>query len=59
MSRILYYTFLLVALFLVLTRWQGANALLRGGRDLYVSSVGVLQGRNVNLSRRTVGAIAR
>lgn len=60
MSRqILSYTFLLVALFLVLTRYQGANALLRSIGGVYQGSVGVLQGRNVNLSKGSVGAIAR
>jgi hypothetical protein len=60
-QRILWYTFALVALFLVLTRYDAANALLRGGRDLYIGATGVLQGRNVTLTSgsTSVGAIAR
>lgn len=57
-GRILWYTFALVALFLVLTRYQGANQLLRSLGGVYGESVGVLQGRTVTFGR-SVGAIAR
>lgn len=58
MQRILWYTFALVALFLVLSRYDAANALLRSGFTGYAQAVGVLQGRTVNRSG-TVGSIAR
>lgn len=57
-SRWMWYTFALVALFLVLSRYQAANALLRSGAQGYISAVGVLQGRNVN-SSGAVSGIAR
>jgi len=62
MSRqILWYTFVLVAVFLVLTRAGAANQLLRSAGSVYAQSVGVLQGRVVTLggSSQRVGAIAR
>lgn len=46
MSRILiWYTFLAIITYLLLTRWQGANALLRSSTAGYVSGVRALQGR--------------
>lgn len=57
-ARWMWYTFALVALFLVLSRYQAANALLKSGASGYISAVGVLQGRNVS-SSGAVSGIAR
>lgn len=56
---LLWYTFLLIGLFLVLSRFQAANALLQTGFRGYAQGVGVLQGRNTNFGSGTVGNIAR
>lgn len=58
MNRILWYTFALVALFLVLSRFSAANTLLQSGFRGYATAVGVLQGRNVS-SAGAVSGIAR
>jgi hypothetical protein len=44
-SRVIWYTFVAIAIYLLLTKWQGANALLRSGSAGYVSIVRALQGR--------------
>lgn len=44
-----YYTFVLVAIYLVLTNWKGANKLLGTGIGGYATSVEVLQGRKPRL----------
>jgi hypothetical protein len=44
-DRIVWYTFLAVAIYLTLTRWRGANALLGTGLGGYVKAVRALQGR--------------
>ncbi len=54
----MWYTAVLVGLFLVLSRWQAANALLGTGVKGYTSAVGVLQGRTVSASGAVAG-IAR
>lgn len=43
----MYYTFVLILAFLVLTRWEGLNKLLGTGGNVYLKSVGVLQGREL------------
>jgi hypothetical protein len=53
----MWYTFALVLVFLVLSRWEAVNALMGTGGELYLRSVGVLQGRTV--SGGTIGGIAR
>jgi len=60
-NRVLWYTFALVALFLVLSRFDAANALLQSGFRGYATSVGILQGRTVSGGGATfnVGGIAR
>lgn len=57
-NRILWYTFALIALFLVLSRFTAANTLLQTGFKGYGTVTGILQGRNVDKSG-AVGAIAR
>lgn len=57
-ARWMWYTFALVAIFLVLSRYQAANALLKSGAQGYINAVGVLQGRNVS-SAGSVSGIAR
>lgn len=63
MSRmgIIAWTGVLIALFLVLTKWQGANALFQTGGQVYGGAVGILQGRSVTLKSGSVavGGIAR
>lgn len=55
-----WYTFLLIALLLVLSRYEAANALLQTGFKGYAGAVGVLQGRHVGLgANATIGDIAR
>lgn len=44
-DRIVWYTFAAIVLFLVLTRWRGANALLKTGTGGYIGAVKALQGR--------------
>lgn len=44
-NRLIWYTFLAVVIYLVLTRWKGANALLGTGVGGYVKAVRALQGR--------------
>lgn len=51
-------TFVLIALFLILSRFQAANALLQSGAKGYIQAVGVLQGRSVS-ANGTIGNIAR
>lgn len=47
MPRLLiWYTFLAVLAYLVLTRWSGANALLKTSFGGYIGAVRALQGRN-------------
>jgi hypothetical protein len=58
MQRILWYTFALVALFLVLSRYNAANTLLRSGFRGYAEAVGTLQGRTISRTG-TIGGIAR
>lgn len=53
----MWYTFALILVFLVLSRWQAVNTLLGTGGNLYLRSVGVLQGRT--LSGNNIGGIAR
>jgi hypothetical protein len=55
---LLWYTFLLIALFLVLSRFQAANALLQSSVKGYIQGVGVLQGRTLSAGG-TIGNIAR
>lgn len=43
----MWYTFALILVFLVLTRYQALNTLLGTGGNLYLRSVGVLQGREL------------
>jgi hypothetical protein len=57
-QRILWYTFALVALFLILSRYSAANALLQSGFRGYGQAVGILQGRNVD-RYGAIGGIAR
>ncbi len=59
LNQLFWYTFVLVAIFLVLTRWQGANALAGTFFRGYASSVGILQGRNVNLGSGAISGLAR
>lgn len=44
-GRIIWYTFAAIVVYLTLTRWQGANALLKTGTGGYVGAVRALQGR--------------
>lgn len=44
-SRIVWYTFVAVVVYLVLTRWRGANALLKTSVGGYAGAVRALQGR--------------
>lgn len=44
-SDMIWYTFLLVLAYLLLTRWRGANALLGTSLSGYRGAVRVLQGR--------------
>lgn len=44
-DRLMWYTFLAVSIYLVLTRWRGANALLGTSVGGYVRAVKALQGR--------------
>lgn len=44
-SRLLWYTFVAISIYLVLTKWRGANALLGTGVGGYVRGVKALQGR--------------
>ncbi len=44
-SNLLWYTFLAVLAYLVLTRWKGANSLLGTAFSGYAKGVKVLQGR--------------
>lgn len=44
-TLIVWYTFLAVLGYLVLTRWTGANALLKTGGGVYIGAVRALQGR--------------
>ena len=57
-NRILWYTFALIALFLVLSRYREANTLLGTGFRGYGTATGILQGRNVSSSGAITG-IAR
>lgn len=63
MSRwgIIAWTGVLIALFLVLTNWQGANNLFGSAFRGYGGVAGILQGRSVTLGSGsvTVGGIAR
>lgn len=46
MPRLLiWYTFLAILAYLILTRWSGANALLKTSFGGYTSAVRALQGR--------------
>lgn len=44
-TKVIWYTFLAIVVYLLLTRWQGANALLQSGTGGYVNIVRALQGR--------------
>jgi len=44
-SQLIWYTFLAITTYLILTRWKGANALLGTGAAGYVRIVKTLQGR--------------
>lgn len=44
-NSIVWYTFLAVVAYLVLTRWRGANALLQTSVKGYAGAVRALQGR--------------
>lgn len=44
-NRVIWYTFVAVTVYLVLTRWKGANALLKSSTAGYVGAVKALQGR--------------
>lgn len=55
----MWYTAVLIGIFLVLTRYQAANALLQSGAKGYIQAVGVLQGRNVDLGKGTITGLAR
>ena len=44
-SNLIWYTFLAVLAYLVLTRWRGANTLLGTAFSGYARGVKVLQGR--------------
>lgn len=44
-NNIVWYTFLAIVAFLVLTRWRGANALLQTTFGGYAKGVRALQGR--------------
>ncbi|MCC7134046.1 MAG: hypothetical protein IT352_15420 [Gemmatimonadales bacterium] len=44
-SKVIWYTFLAILAYLVLTRWRGANTLLGTGFSGYARAVRVLQGR--------------
>ena len=44
-NSIIWYTFLAVAIYLVLTKWKGANALLSTSVGGYAKAVKTLQGR--------------
>lgn len=57
-NRILWYTFALIALFLVLSRFSAANQLLATGFKGYGTLTGILQGRNVSASG-AISGIAR
>lgn len=44
-NSVIWYTFLAVTIYLVLTRWRGANALLQTSVGGYAKAVRALQGR--------------
>lgn len=44
-NRIIWYTFLSVAIYLTLTKWRGANTLLGTSVKGYAGAVRALQGR--------------
>lgn len=44
-NRFMWYTFVAISIYLVLTRWRGANALLSTSVGGYVRGVKALQGR--------------
>lgn len=44
-SRVVFYTFAAIVVYLLLVRWRGANALLGTGVTGYVRAVRALQGR--------------
>lgn len=60
-NKVIWYTAVLIGMFLVLTNYQGVNDLLRSGFRGYGGIVGILQGRQVSLGNTStsVGAIAR
>ena len=57
----IYYVAVLIAAFLVLTRWEGANNLIRSGFLGATGTIGVLQGRTVTLggTSTSVSGLAR
>ncbi len=44
-SKVIFYTFAAIVVYLLLVRWRGANALLGTGFGGYVKAVKALQGR--------------
>ena len=44
-NLVIWYTFLAIVAYLILTRWNGANELLKTGFGGYTGAVRALQGR--------------
>jgi hypothetical protein len=61
-AKWMWYTFALILVFLVLTRFEAFTSVVGSLSRAYGGSVGVLQGRTVSTSRTgtvTIGGIAR